>query len=180
MTAAERAEMINRRDEMILSVTSRYSGVGGDEYYMSCALDLARAGVALDEVPVGCVVVRDGAIIAADFNGRESLREATAHAEVSTIDKACRALGGWRLPGCTLYVTVEPCPMCAGAIWCARIPRVVIGTKDMRAGAYGGLFDMNSYPLNHKPDITLGVLEEECRAVMQNFFAARRVKRDEE
>jgi len=149
-----------------------------DEYFMRAALELAKLGAAEEEVPVGCVIVRDGKIIAADYNGRETFKEATYHAETAAITAACNKLGGWRLVGCTLYVTLEPCPMCAGAIWCARVPRVVIGASDLRSGALGGLIDLNSYPLNHKPEITFGVLEEECRGAMQEFFRAKRVKKD--
>ena len=150
----------------------------GDEYFMRAALELARLGADDGEVPVGCVIVRDGKIIAADYNGRETFRDGTYHAETASISAASKKLGGWRLVGCTLYVTIEPCPMCAGAIWCARVPRVVIGAGDVRSGALGGLIDLNSYPLNHKPEITFGVLEEECREVMQAFFRERRGKKD--
>lgn len=149
-----------------------------DEYFMRAALSLAKLGATEEEVPVGCVIVCDGKIIAADYNGRETFRDATYHAEAAAISAACKKLGGWRLVGCTLYVTLEPCPMCAGAIWCARVPRVVIGAGDVRSGALGGLIDLNEYPLNHKPEVTLGVLEEECRGAMQDFFRARRVKKD--
>ena len=179
MTESERCEVLKKRQETISAVVSKYSTPpqeDADEYFMSAALELATAGVEFEEVPVGCVIVRDGRIIAADFNGRESLKEATYHAESAAITEACRVLGGWRLPGCTMYVTLEPCPMCAGAVWCARIPKVVIGARDLRAGAFGTLIDLNSYPLNHKPGLVFGVLEEECRRAMQDFFAARRGK----
>ncbi len=154
------------------------SEIRDDEYFMNVALSLANLGAAEGEVPVGCVIVRNGEIIAADYNGRETFRDATYHAETAAISAACKKLGGWRLIGCTLYVTLEPCPMCAGAIWCARVPRVVIGTADQRSGALGGLIDLNSYPLNHKSEIVFGVLEDDCRTAMQNFFRERRKKTD--
>lgn len=145
-----------------------------DEYYMKAALALARQAASEGEVPVGCVIVRDGKILTGDYNGRETFKDALYHAESSAIRSASAILGGWRLTRCTLYVTLEPCPMCAGAVWAARVPRVVIGAKDARAGAMGSLINLNSYPLNHKPAVTFGILEEECRAVMREFFEKRR------
>ncbi len=147
-----------------------------DDYFMGAALTLARQAAAEGEVPVGCVIVKDGHILSADYNGRETFRDAVYHAETSAIRTACEKLGGWRLVGCTMYVTLEPCPMCAGAAWCARLPRLVYGAKDNRAGAMGTLINLNSYPLNHKPRITIGVRERECRAILQDFFASRRKK----
>ena len=146
-----------------------------DEFYMMAALDLAALAEEYDDVPVGCVIVRDGHIIAAECNGREVFKDATYHAETAAISKAGRLLGGWRLTRSTLYVTLEPCPMCGGAIWCARVPRVVIGARDLRAGVYGTLFDMNEYPLNHKPELTIGVLEEESKFMLQSFFKKKRI-----
>ncbi len=154
-----------------------YFGERNDEYFMSAALSLARLAASEGEVPVGCVITKDGEIISADYNGRETFRDAVYHAETAAISKACEKLGGWRLSGCTLYVTLEPCPMCAGAVWCARIPRVVIGAKDARAGALGSLINLNSYPLNHKPEVTFGVLEDECRMLMREFFLDRRMNK---
>ncbi|MBQ7921105.1 MAG: nucleoside deaminase [Clostridia bacterium] len=145
-----------------------------DTDFMHCALELAALGAAAGEVPVGAVLVRNGKILAGDYNGREEAKNALYHAEMSVIDRGSGILGGWRLPGCTLYVTVEPCPMCAGAVWNARIPRVVIGTKDARAGAMGSLINLNSYPLNWKPEVVFGVCENEARSLMQAFFKARR------
>ncbi len=146
-----------------------------DEYFMRAALDLAHAAALDGEVPVGCVIAdKNHNIIAGDYNGRETFRDALYHAESSAIGKASEKLGGWRLVGCTLYVTLEPCPMCSGACWAARVPRVVIGAKDARAGAMGSLINLNSYPLNHKPEVRFGVLEKECRAVLQDFFSRRR------
>ena len=145
-----------------------------DEYYMHRAMLLAKESAERGEIPVGAVIVRDGEIIAAAGNGRETDRCATAHAELTAIREACRVLGGWRLVGCELFVTLEPCPMCAGAIINARIPRVVFGATDPKAGAMGGLFDMNGYPLNHHPEIVSGVLGEECGDMLRSFFRERR------
>ena len=157
------------------SLAAQMNGAERDEYFMQAALDLARAAALDGEVPVGCVITdRDYNIIAGDFNGRETFRDALYHAESSAIRKASEKLVGWRLVGCTLYVTLEPCPMCSGACWAARVPRIVIGTKDARAGAMGSLINLNAYPLNHKPEVTFGVLEKECRAVLQDFFSRRR------
>ncbi len=171
--------MTDRR-RIIQSVVDRYNSTlpegNADGFFMKAALELADAAASLGEVPVGCVIVRDGRIIAADFNGREETKNAVYHAECSAISEACRFLGGWRLTGCTLYVTLEPCPMCAGAIWNARVPRVVIGAKDAKAGALGSLINLNAYPLNHKPEVTFGVLEKESTAMLQAFFMSRRRK----
>ena len=145
-----------------------------DEEYMRCALRLAEQAAEMGEVPVGAVVVRGGEVIGAAGNRRECDHRATAHAELLAIEQACEALGSWRLQDCTLYVTLEPCPMCAGAIVNARVGRVVFGCKDARAGAMGSVLNLPSYPLNHRPQCTYGVCEQECRAVLQAFFAARR------
>lgn len=145
-----------------------------DEYFMDCALELARVAADGGEVPVGCVIVRDGKLISAGANGREVFRDATHHAECAAISSAGRLLGGWRLIGCTLYVTLEPCPMCAGAIWCARVPRVVIGARDPNSGAMGSVIDMTSLGLNHTPEVTFGVRGGECSAILRDFFKKRR------
>lgn len=145
-----------------------------DLYYMSEAIAEARLAAEKDEVPVGAVVVRGGEIIARAHNLRETEKNALMHAETMAVDAACRALGGWRLPGCTLYVTLEPCPMCAGAIVNSRIERVVFGAYDRRAGAFGSVLDLNAYPLNHKPEIVGGIMEEECRTMLQEFFKKKR------
>ena len=150
-----------------------------DAHFMKLALALAQAAAEDGEVPVGCVIVRDGKVLSADYNGRETFRDAAYHAETAAISSACRKLGGWRLIGCTLYVTLEPCPMCAGAIWNARIPRVVVGAKDPKAGAMGSLINLNSYPLNFKPKVEFGVCERECRDVLRAFFQVRRGKGEE-
>ena len=145
-----------------------------DEFFMHRAWELADAAAREGEVPVGCVIVREGKILSEGRNRRETDKNALAHAEIEAIDRACRALGGWRLTGCTLYVTLEPCPMCAGAIVNARIPRVVYGAKDARAGAMGSLLNINSYPLNHHAEVTAGVLADECAGILRDFFRRRR------
>lgn len=145
-----------------------------DEFYIKEAIALAREAEAIDEVPVGAVAVRDGKIIATAFNTRESTKCATHHAEVLCIERACKALGGWRLPGVTLYVTMEPCAMCAGAIINARIPRVVYGAPDLRFGAFGSLINLAEVPLNHTPEVVGGVLLDECRDVLSSYFKRKR------
>ncbi len=149
-----------------------------DEEYMRLALDEAKIAASLDEVPVGCVVVRRGEIIATAHNTRETGKCALDHAEITAIRDACRKAGGWRLNDTTLYVSLEPCPMCAGAILNARIDRVVIGARDPRAGAFGSLFDLNALPLNHKAEITDGVLADESADLLSSFFRRKRQKTD--
>lgn len=150
-----------------------------DEYYMQQALEQARLAEEIGEVPVGAVMVCGDEVIACAYNRRETDRLATAHAELLAIEQACRALGGWRLSDCTLYVTLEPCPMCAGAIVNARVGRVVYGAKDARAGAMGSVMQMNSYPLNHKPAIESGVLAHQCADVLRAFFERRRKEKQD-
>lgn len=146
-----------------------------DLEHMRRALGLAEHAMALGEVPVGAVVVRHGRIIAQAFNLRETLEDPTAHAERLAITLAGRSLGTWRLEDCTLYVTLEPCAMCAGAIVLARIPRVVYGALDPKAGACESLFRLASDPrLNHRAELVGGVLAEDCSAVLQTFFRSRR------
>ena len=140
------------------------------EEYMKLALALAKEAAEEGEVPVGAVIVRDGEVIAIGRNRREKGKNALAHAELEAIDAACKRLGGWRLSGCTLYVTLEPCPMCAGAIINARIDRVVQGAADPKAGSCGSLVDLFSLPYNHKPVLVTGVMEMECRDILQQFF----------
>ena len=147
-----------------------------DADYMREALAEARLASAAGEMPVGCVVVRAGEIIARAHNACEALRDATAHAELLAIRLASAASGDWRLNDCTLYVTLEPCPMCAGAILNARIDRVVIGARDPRAGAFGSLFDLNALPLNHKTEISDGVLADKSAALLSSFFKRKRDK----
>jgi len=141
---------------------------------MRRALDLARESAALGEVPVGCVIYRDGMIIGEGRNRRELRRDALAHAETEAIAQACRTVGGWRLTGSVLCVTLEPCAMCAGAIVNARIPTVCYGAPDRRFGAFGGLFDLLQQPLNHIPVVRGGILAEESVALLQHFFESLR------
>ena len=147
-----------------------------DEEFMEEAIRLALLAAERDEVPVGAIAVRDGEIIASAFNTREESKCATHHAEILCIEAACRALGGWRLPGVTLYVTMEPCLMCAGAIINARVERVVYGAKDHRFGAFGSALDVNSAGLNHKPEVTGGVLGQRCADILSNYFKTKRQK----
>lgn len=147
-----------------------------DEIFMRRAIELARECAAEGEVPVGAVVVRDGEIIAEAANCREREKVATAHAECRAIEAACRTLGGWHLTRCTLYVTLEPCPMCAGAAVNSRMDRVVFGAADPKAGAFGSVLDLCALPLNHRPETKGGVLAEECAAVLSQFFAGKRKK----
>ncbi len=148
-----------------------------DEKFMRRAIELASEAASLGEVPVGAVVTMDGEIVSEAYNRREIDKNATAHAELIAIDAACKKLGGWRLHRCELYVTLEPCPMCAGAIVNSRIKRVIIGAKDSKAGALGSLLNLNFYPLNHKPEVKFGVLENESCAILQEFFKRLRDKR---
>ena len=151
-----------------------------DEKFMREALALAQAAADEGEVPVGCVVVRDGEIVGRGRNRRESAKSALAHAEIEAIAEACRNLGGWRLWQCTLYVTLEPCPMCAGAIINARLPRVVYGAKEPTNGCCGSAVDLFMLPCSQKPEIVPGVLEEECSTMLSAFFRRLREKRKAE
>ena len=153
-----------------------------DIEYMRLAIAEARVAAELGEVPIGAVIVWDEGeagerVVSLAHNTRETEKNALGHAECSAIDAACRALGGWRLHRAALYVTLEPCPMCAGAIVNARVRRVVFGAKDARAGAFGSVMNLNGYPLKHRPEIVSGVCESECRELMTAFFAALRQKR---
>ena len=145
-----------------------------DILFMREAMALAKMAEEIDEVPVGALIVRNGDIIAKAYNTRETSKCATHHAEILAIEEACRTLGGWRLPGCTLYVTMEPCCMCAGAIINARIPRVVYGAPDLRFGAFGSLINLAEIPLNHKPEIVGGVLGEENVEILRSYFKKKR------
>lgn len=145
-----------------------------DEAYMMEAIALAAEAEAIDEVPVGALCVKDGRVISRAYNTRETSRCATHHAEVLAIERACEALGGWRLPGVTLYVTMEPCAMCAGAIINARIERVVYGAPDRRFGAFGSLIDLAKVPLNHTPEVVGGVLGEKCAEILSSYFKKKR------
>ena len=148
-----------------------------DERYMRLALALAAEAAAEGEVPVGAVIVRDGAVVGTGRNRRETARSALAHAEIEAIADACRRLGGWRLFGSTLYVTLEPCPMCAGAIINARIDRVVYGARDSKAGSCGSVTDLFVLPYNHKPAAEGGLLEGDCGAMLSDFFRGLRENR---
>ena len=141
-----------------------------DEGFMELAVALADDAAKEGEVPVGAVIVREGKVIATGRNRRETLGNSLAHAEIEAINNACKAVGGWRLTGCTLYVTLEPCPMCAGAIVNARIDRVVYGAKDIKAGSAGSLFNLFELPYNHKPLVNSGVLNDRCSAQLEEFF----------
>jgi tRNA(adenine34) deaminase len=142
---------------------------------MGLALEAARRAEEHGDVPIGAAILRDGEPLAVAGNERELRRDPTAHAEILAIRAAAAALGGWRLPGTTLFVTLEPCAMCAGAIVLARIPTVVIGAPDPKAGAAGSVLDVFAEPsLNHRPAVRGGVREDECAALLRDFFAARR------
>ena len=147
-----------------------------DQHFMEKALALAREAAAEGEVPVGCVIVRKGEIVGKGRNRREKDKSALAHAEIEAIREACENLGGWRLWECTLYVTLEPCPMCAGAIINARIPRVVYGASDKKFGACGSVCSLFSMAFNHHPTVEAGILEEEAAALMTDFFQNLRLE----
>ena len=140
------------------------------EEYMRQALALAEEAAGHGDVPVGCVVVKDGAVIGRGCNRREERGDAVAHAEGEAIRQACRAVGGWNLHDCALYVTLEPCPMCAGAIINARVGTVCYGARDEKAGACGSVLDLFAERFNHRPRVYGGVLKEECAALLQDFF----------
>lgn len=145
-----------------------------DAYYMGLALDLAREAAAEQEVPVGCVIVAGDRIVGRGKNQRQSGKNALLHAEISAINEACQTLGGWRLWQCRLYVTLEPCPMCAGAIINARIPTVIYGAKDNKNGACGSVTDLFALKDAFHPKAISGVREEECAALLSNFFSKLR------
>lgn len=148
-----------------------------DEYFMKLALNEAYKAYSVDEVPVGAIIVKDNKVIATGYNGRENLKDPTAHAEIIAIKEASKVLGGWRLLGCTMYVTIEPCPMCAGAIINSRINRLVIGAGDPKMGACGSVVNLVQNPsFNHRVDMTWGVLEEESSYIMKRFFKKLRKK----
>ena len=145
-----------------------------DELFMKEALRLAKKAASFGEVPVGAVIVRDGKIIARGYNRREADKNALRHAEITAIDRACKRLGGWRLPGCALYVTLEPCPMCAGAVINARMERVVYGCADPKGGSVDTVARLFDLPYNHKPEVTSGVLADECAGALSEFFRGLR------
>ena len=148
-----------------------------DQYFMGEALRQALQAYEAEEVPVGAVVVREGRIIGRAFNQVEMLKDATAHAEMLALTQAEEVVGDWRLTDCTLYVTKEPCPMCAGAMVHTRLARVVYGAADLKGGAAGSALNLLQFPtLNHRCEITAGVRQTECQALLQNFFAEQRAK----
>lgn len=148
-----------------------------DVSLMRAALEQARIAASLGEVPVGAVISKDGEIVAAAHNTRETEKNATHHAELLAIDEACRKLGGWRLWQCELFVTLEPCPMCTGAIINSRLKRVVYGAKDEKAGCCGSVINLLELPFNHKPVLESGLLESECAALLTEFFEQLRARR---
>ena len=147
-----------------------------DQEYMDEALALAREAAAEGEVPVGCVIVCRDRIVGRGRNRRETRKTALGHAEIEAIEEACKTLGGWRLWECTLYVTLEPCPMCAGAIVNARIPRVVFGASDKKCGACGSVCNLFSMEFNHHPEVEMGIREEEASALLAEFFKNLRLE----
>lgn len=150
-----------------------------DSELMGLALEEARKAAALGEVPVGAVVARRGEVVAAAHNTRETEKNALHHAELLAIDAACKKLGGWRLHRCDLYVTLEPCPMCAGALINSRMKTVYYGAPDPKAGSCGSLINLFALPYNHQPALVSGVLEQECADILRNFFRELRKKRKE-
>lgn len=149
-----------------------------EEKYMKEAIRQARKAWKLQEVPIGCVIVKDGKVIARGYNRRNTDKNTLAHAELQAIRKASRAVGDWRLEGCTMYITLEPCQMCAGAIVQARIPRVVIGSRNPKAGCAGSILNLLNIPaFNHQVELTEGVLEGECSAMLTDFFRELRERR---
>ena len=147
-----------------------------DEVFMNEAIALAKEAAQDGEVPVGAVVVLDGSIVGRGRNRREKDKNALAHAEIEAINEACRTLGGWRLWQCDLYVTLEPCPMCTGAIINSRIKRLVYGASDAKAGSCGSVVDLFSLPYNHRPEVVADLKREECAALLSDFFKSLRKK----
>ena len=142
-----------------------------DELFMEEALKEAYKAYEIDEVPVGAVIVRNGQIVGRGYNQKETMKDATLHAEISAVKDACANLGGWRLSNCTMYVTLEPCTMCAGALVNARIQRLVIGVRDLKTGACGSVFNIvQAERLNHQIDVQFGILEEDCSGILKAFF----------
>ena len=151
-----------------------------EEKYMKEAIRQAKKAGKLDEVPIGCVIVRDGKIIARGYNRRNTEKSTLAHAEIQAIRKASKVVGDWRLEDCTMYITLEPCQMCAGAIVQARIPKVVIGSRNPKAGCAGSVLDLLHVPaFNHQVELEEGVLQEECSEMLTSFFRELRKKKKE-
>lgn len=149
-----------------------------DELFMLEAMKQAKKAKLIDEVPIGCVIVKDGCIIARGHNLREKKQISTAHAEIIAIEKACKKLGTWRLEDCDLYVTLEPCPMCSGAILQARIKRVIYGATDPKGGCIESCMNMYEiHGFNHYPEVNSGILEEECSQLLKEFFKKKRIQK---
>jgi tRNA(adenine34) deaminase len=142
-----------------------------DEFFMKEALREAQKAYEINEVPIGAVIVKNGEIVGRGYNQKETMKDATLHAEISAIKDACRNLGGWRLPGCTMYVTLEPCPMCAGALVNSRVEKLVIGARDLKTGACGSVLNIvQTEKLNHQINVQFGIMEEDCTKVLKDFF----------
>jgi tRNA(adenine34) deaminase len=150
-----------------------------DELFMKEALKEAQKAYEINEVPIGAVIVRNGEIVGRGYNQKETMKDATLHAEISAIKDACVNLRGWRLPGCTMYVTLEPCSMCAGALVNSRIERLVIGARDLKTGACGSVLNIvQMEKLNHQINVQFGVLEEDCSNILKTFFAELRISKN--
>lgn len=167
-----RERMAQKKQKKIFTPAEPY-----DEKYMLLAIDKAKQAARLGEVPVGAVIVYGGKVISSAYNRCENGKNALLHAELEAIREACRSLGGWRLDRCTLYVTLEPCPMCAGAIINSHLGRVVYGAKDPEAGAFGTVVNLADYPLGYKPALTEGVLGDCCSEILRDFFREIRAGR---
>ena len=175
---AEKIKKKNRKRNLVQKMSKiRASVLTEDEKYMKEAIRQARKAEALGEVPIGCVIVYEGKIIGRGYNRRMTAHSALAHGEILAIKKACRKMGDWRLEGCRIYVTLEPCPMCAGAIVQARIPQVIIGCMNPKAGCAGSVLDLfHQEGLNHRCQVETGILQEECSEMMKSFFRRLREK----
>lgn len=148
-----------------------------DEKFMYAAMEQAKKAYALNEVPIGAVVVKDDEIVGAGYNLRETDKNALCHAEIMAINEACKKLGGWRLWQCEIYVTLEPCPMCAGAVINSRLKRVVFGSYDFKAGSCASVVNLFELPYNHKPECVGGILSEECSKLLSDFFRELRIRK---
>lgn len=145
-----------------------------EEKYIRLAILEAKKALIKDEVPIGCVIVKDDKVIARGYNLRETKQNVIKHAEIVALEKACKKLNSWRLVDCEMYITLEPCPMCAGAIYQARIKKVVFGADDFKGGALGGNFDMYKEKLNHYPEVVKNVLKDECSSLISSYFKSKR------
>ena len=151
-----------------------------DEKFMLAAIKQAKKAYEIDEVPIGAVVVKGDEIVGVGYNRRETGKNALYHAEIMAIDEACRNLGGWRLWQCEIYVTLEPCPMCAGAIINSRLKRVIFGSYDYKAGSCGSVTNLFDFPYNHKPECIGGVFEKECSEMLSDFFKELRARKKQQ